>query len=86
MIFSSFLEYWANTETYFSHFLSILEAKAREYFQGSCHHFLVWATDVEETIQLVLSMELLQYIACQKFGVNTNFVLGLTKDLQMVCK
>ena len=49
----------ANNETYFSHFLGMNEAKAREYFEGSCHQFLVPATEVMETVQLFLSMELL---------------------------
>ena len=37
----------------------MFEAKAREYFQGACHHFLVPATEVPEKVQLVFSMELL---------------------------
>ena len=41
------------------YFLSMFEAKAREYFQGACHRFLVPATEVPEAGQLVISMELL---------------------------
>ena len=50
----------ANNETYFSHFLSMNEAKAREYLKGSFHQFLVPATEVTETVQLFFSMELLE--------------------------
>ena len=32
---------------------------AKEYFSGACHNFLVPATEVLETVQLVVSMELL---------------------------
>ena len=40
----------------------MFEAKAREYFKGACHHFLVSATEVPETVQLVLTKELfIQY-------------------------
>ena len=55
--FSSFLEYLANKESYYSHYLSMIEAKAREYFQGACDSILVPATDVQETIWLILSIE-----------------------------
>ena len=55
-----FLEYLASNGTYSNHFLAMFEAKAREYFQGVCHHFLVPATEVPETGQLVFRMELLK--------------------------
>ena len=37
----------------------MIEAKAREYFQGACDHILAPATDVPETIWQVFSIELL---------------------------
>ena len=50
---------WEKIKPKLVFFLCIFEAKAREYFQGACHHFLVPATEVPETVQLVFSMELL---------------------------
>ena len=53
------------------------EAKAREYFHGALDHFLVPATEVPESVQLVFGMDLLKiYSLCQ-----TNFV-GLHSDLK----
>ena len=83
IFFFFFLEYLANNEAYFSHFLSIFEAKDIEYFQGACHHFLVPATEVPKMVQVVFSMELL-VISCLKLGLNTKFVLELPADLQRV--
>ena len=51
-------ELLANNQTYLSYFLSMLEAKAREYFQCARHSFLVPATELPETVQLVFIMEL----------------------------
>ena len=72
----------ANNETYFSHFLSMFEAKAREYFQGACRHFLVPATEVPDAVQLVFSMELLAISSMSEVG--SEFVLGLPSHLQRV--
>ena len=43
----------------FSFYISMIQAKGREYFQCACDHILVPATNVQEIIWLVLSMELL---------------------------
>ena len=53
----------------------MFEAKARKYFPDVCHHFLVPATEVPETVQLAFSMEILTISSMS--GVNTKFVLGL---------
>ena len=39
--------------------LGMFEAKPRKYFLGACDSFPVPATAVQETVQLVFSMELL---------------------------
>ena len=39
----------------FWHVLGLL-IKAKEYFKGACHHFLVSATEVPEIVQLVFNM------------------------------
>ena len=41
-------EYQANNDTCFSHFLSMFQAIAREYFQGACDHFLVTIYNLSE--------------------------------------
>ena len=65
-------EYLVNIETYFSHLLSMFEAKVRNYFQGAFHHYLVPDTEVPETVQLALNS--LQYLGCLKLGVNIKFL------------
>ena len=47
-----------------------------EYFHGAHSHFLMPATEVQETVMLVLSLE---FLACLKLGMNTQFVLGFLK-------
>ena len=58
-VFCLFLLHLANNETNFSNFLNVLGLliKAKEYFKGACHHFLVSAAEVPEIVQLVFNME-----------------------------
>ena len=42
------------------------------------------ATEVPVIVQLVLTRNYLQYLACRKLGVNTKFFGGLPKDIQRV--
>ena len=51
----------------------MFEAKALEFFQGACDHFLVPATEVPETVRLVLTMELLAVSIMSEFGSEHKF-------------
>ena len=65
----------------------MFESKAREYFKGACHHFLLPATEVLETVQLVFSMELLAISSMSESEVSSEpKVLVLPEDLQRVCE
>ena len=62
---------------YVSDFWNIFEAKAREYF-------LVPATEVPETVQLVFSMELLTIYSICEVRSEHKVILELPEDLQRV--
>ena len=62
----------------------MIEAKVREYFEGACHHFLVPATEVPETVQLVFSMELLAIYSPSEARSEHKFFFGLPEDYQSV--
>ena len=68
LLFHLFLDYEANNDTYFINYLSMIEAKAIEYFQGACYHILVPATEVQETIWLVSSIDLLAIYRMSEVG------------------
>ena len=73
-----FLLHLANSETYFSiflHFLGLL-TKAKDYFKGACHHFLVSATKEPEIIQLVFNMELLAISSMSEVGSEHKVCFG----------
>ena len=65
-----FLLHLANNETNFSNLLHVLGLliKAKEYFIGACHHFLVSTTEVPEIVHLVSSMELLAISSKSEVG------------------
>ena len=69
---------------YFGHLLIRFEAKVREYFQGACHHFLVPATEVPETVPRVLRMELLAISSMSELRSDHKICCGLPEDLQRV--
>ena len=50
------------------HFLSVFEAKIREYFENVCDHFLVPANDLPEMVQLVFGIELLTMYSMSEAG------------------
>ena len=69
MLGSNHLPSWPNKDLYSSHYLSMIEAKARKYFQGASDFILVPATEVPETIWPVFSMELLIKFYMSKVGI-----------------
>ena len=74
--YSGCLAIWthlASIETCFSYFLSMCEAKTREYFEGVCNHFHAPATDIPE---MVIGMELITICSIPETGANKKFVLG----------
>ena len=62
---------WTYTVVY-----TLLLIKAKEYFKGACHHFLVSATEVPEIIQLVLNMELLAISSMSEVGSEHKICFG----------
>ena len=70
----------ANNDTYFSNILHVLGLliKAKDYFKGACHHFLVSATEVLEIIQLVFNMELFAMSSMSEVGSEHTVGLGLS--------
>ena len=59
----------------------MFEAKAREYFQGACDHFLLPATEVLETLRLVFSMELLAISSISVVGSDHKDSFGASLKL-----
>ena len=62
-------KYLAYNETYLSHLFRMFEANA-------CRHFLVSATEVPETVQLVFSMELLAMSSMSEVRSEHNVCFG----------
>ena len=57
---SGYIDYLClNMNFFFVFFFKPFLRPRSEYFQAACHHFLVPATEVPETVQLVSRMELL---------------------------
>ena len=79
-LFSCFLNIW---QTLKHHFLIMFEANASKYFQGACHHFRVPATEVPETLQPVLSMELFAISSMSEVRSEPKDCLGASLRLTM---
>ena len=59
----------------------MIEAQASEYFQGACDRILVPATEVQETIWLVFSMEILAISSMSEVGSEQKFSFGTSLRL-----
>ena len=59
----------------------MVEAKASEYFQGACDHFLAQATEVPVTEQLVFKMELVATSSKSEVGSEHHVCYGTSLRL-----